>query len=220
MTFRLWWLRTGTVLVGLLIALGLPELPLKAYLASDQTMLGHVEREIYFWSVTTLLLFYVLLIERRGLSSIGLRLPNGKSLGFGVAVAVLLVAWIVFAFSVLFPLLHLEMNAKAMNQLLQTPLWFRFLLVVRAAVFEEICYRGYTIERIEELTGSRTAAFVVSVVAFTYAHVSYWGWTQLIIVVFGGVLLTAYYMWRRDLASNMIAHFLADGAGFLFGGAG
>jgi membrane protease YdiL (CAAX protease family) len=32
---------------------------------------------------------------------------------------------------------------------------------------------------------------------------------------FGGVMLTVLYLWRRNLYSNIIAHWIADGAGFL-----
>jgi membrane protease YdiL (CAAX protease family) len=90
--------------------------------------------------------------------------------------------------------------------------------VLRAAVFEEVCYRGYTIERVQELSGSRVLAFVVSVAGFTLAHAGYWGWGALLIPAFGGVIFAALYLWRRDLTCNMIAHFVADGVGFLFGG--
>jgi hypothetical protein len=34
---------------------------------------------------------------------------------------------------------------------------------------------------------------------------------------FGGAILTGLYLLRRDLGSNMIAHFLTDGVGFLLG---
>ena len=37
------------------------------------------------------------------------------------------------------------------------------------------------------------------------------------IAVFGGIVLTGLYLWRRDLAANMIAHLLTDAVGFLLG---
>ena len=210
--------RTVIIVIGLLIALGLPELPVKPFLASQATLLGHVEREVFFWLVVAVLLAYVFLVERRPLASIGLRRPTWKSFAFGIPAGIVMVAGIVMIFAVVMPALHLKVNQGAMASLLHTPLWFRVLLVLRAAVFEEICYRGYAIERVQELSGSKIVAFLVSVVVFTYAHLGYWGWAQLIVPAFGGIVLGALYLWRRDLASNMIAHFIADGAGFLFGG--
>ncbi|MHB8529120.1 MAG: CPBP family glutamic-type intramembrane protease, partial [Caulobacteraceae bacterium] len=66
-------------------------------------------------------------------------------------------------------------------------------------------------------TGSRTAGMAASVAAFTAAHFSYWGAAQLIPVALGGLVLALLYLWRRDLACNMITHFLTDGSGFFFG---
>lgn len=108
----------------------------------------------------------------------------------------------------------MDFNATA-KQLLATPFWYRVLLVTRAAFVEETLFRGYGIERITELTGSKWLAALVSWLAFTVAHVSYWSLGGLLIAGFGGLMLTLLYVWRRDLASNMIAHWIADGVGFL-----
>jgi uncharacterized protein len=206
------------IVIGLLIAVGLPEIPINGLVASRTTMTGHLEREAFFWIVTAVLVGYILLVERRSLASIGLKRPTWKSLVIGVAAGVLLVAGFMVIFTIVMPALHLKMNTSAMAGLMHTPLWFRILLVLRAAVFEEIAYRGYSIERTQELTGSRVFAFLFSVAAFTYAHAGYWGWASLLIPAFGGIVLAALYLWRRDLSCNMIAHFIADGAGFLFAG--
>jgi len=73
------------------------------------------------------------------------------------------------------------------------------------------------IERLAELTRLRWLAALISLTAFTLAHLSYWGWSHLIIAGFGGAVLTGLYLLRRDLTSNMIAHFVTDGVGFLVG---
>ncbi len=205
------------ILIGLVITLGAAEVPVTRVLAPQTTMAGHVEREAYFWAVTLAVILYILVVERRPVSSIGLRFPTWQSFAFGIPAGIVLVAGIVLIQLVVFPLLHLSVNQHAMSSIRQTPLWFRLLLVARAAVFEEICYRGYAIERVTELTGWRWLAALVSIATFTYAHVGYWGWSQLLVPGFGGVVLAGLYLWRRDLSSNMIAHFFADGMGFLFG---
>ncbi|MDE2630905.1 MAG: CPBP family intramembrane metalloprotease, partial [Alphaproteobacteria bacterium] len=111
--------------------------------------------------------------------------------------------------------LHLQLPAQEMEKLLHTPFWYRFFLVTRAATMEETLFRGYGIERTAELTGSRWLAGAVTWVLFTLAHLSAWGWAQLIVAGYGGLVLTVLYLWRRDLVSNMIAHWVTDGAGFL-----
>ena len=170
-----------------------------------------IEAIAILFAITAILLVYILLVERRPVSSIGLRLPTWKSFAFGIAVAVILVIGAVVTISVVFPALHRRISQSAVDNLLHTPWWFRLLLATRAAVFEELCYRGYTIGRAQELTGRKWIAFFVSVAAFTYTHLSSVGWAYLIFVGFGGVVLSLYYIWRRDLASNMVAHFLTDG---------
>jgi membrane protease YdiL (CAAX protease family) len=107
------------------------------------------------------------------------------------------------------------MNASEMSSILNTPFWYRFLLVTRAAVAEETLFRGYPIGRIREWSGSRMLAGVITWAAFTYAHLGGWGWPQLIVAGFGGLLLTVLFLWRRNLWANVLAHWLADGAGFL-----
>ena len=91
--------RAGLVVpcVGLLIALVLPELPLGT-LAASTSMRAHLEREAFFWAITFVLLAYVLQVERRPVASIGLRLPTGKSIAFGIAVGVFVVTGIVAIF--------------------------------------------------------------------------------------------------------------------------
>jgi len=111
---------------------------------------------------------------------------------------------------VVFPLLHLAMNASALSQMASLPIWLNVLIAARAAVFEEVFYRGFAIERLTALTHIRWLAALISLAAFTYAHQNTWGWTHLIAAGFGGLVLTALYLRRRYLASNMIAHFLTD----------
>lgn len=205
------------ILIGLVIALALPELPVQHVLAPSTTMAGHLERETYFWAITLVLVLYVLIVERRPLTTIGLRMPGWRTFVYGALGAIVLTAGIVIIANFVFPLLHIHMNQRAINNIKSTPFWFRLILVTRAAVFEEICYRGYTIERVTELTGSRWIAAAVSIVGFTLAHANYWGWSWLVVPFFGGVVLAGLYLWRRDLPCNMIAHFLSDGSGFLFG---
>ena len=99
---------------------------------------------------------------------------------------------------------------------MSTPYLYKIVLVTRASVAEETTFRGYAIERIQELSGSRPIAGIVSLAVFTAAHLSYWGVVPLIGVAAAGAVLTLLYMWRRDLISNIIGHFTIDAAQLLF----
>jgi uncharacterized protein len=201
--------------VALLIAFNVPFTDLVARGTSFTATLG---REASYWLVTAFILVYVRFIERRPLASIGLRMPTWKSLVWGALAAFVAIAGMAGIYLVLFPMLHLSENGAAMASIAHLAPWLNALIIARAAVFEEIFYRGFTIERITELTHLRWLAAVVSLATFTYAHLSYWGWSHLIVAGFGGIVLTSLYLWRRDLVSNMIAHFLTDYIGFLLAG--
>jgi membrane protease YdiL (CAAX protease family) len=203
-------------LIGLLIAIGVPELRLGERFAPGGDLASLIIHEAVWWVLVAIVLAYVLLIERRPLSSLGFKRPDWQTFAFAIPVGVLMVVIIVGSYAVIFPALGLKVNAGAMSKIMATPLWYRVLLVTRAAVGEELIYRAYPIERVSALTGSRAAGLAFSVLAFTVAHLSYWGWAQLIPVAVGGLLLGLFYLWRRDVISNMIAHFIADGSGFLF----
>jgi membrane protease YdiL (CAAX protease family) len=49
----------------------------------------------------------------------------------------------------------------------------------------------------------------VPLVIFSIAH---WtgGWANILIAFVTGAVLTAFYLWRKDLVANMIGHFLVD----------
>lgn len=128
-----------------------------------------------------------------------------------------MVAGIAAIYLVVFPVLGFSVNEPMTASIESMPLWFRVFLILRAAVFEEIFYRGFMIERLNELTRLRWLAALLSLVAFTLAHVNGWGWSHLIIAGFGGIVLTTLYVSREDLACNMLAHFLTDAVAFLVG---
>ncbi len=83
------------------------------------------------------------------------------------------------------------------------------LVMLRAGVVEETLYRGYAFERLLSVTGSRVAAGLIPLVAFSLAHYSGGLRGILIAFVLGGVLTVAYARWR-NLGANIIAHFLID----------
>lgn len=193
------------------------QLPIGGLLIRGNTFNAEVGREGIFWALAVLLIAYILMVERRPLSSIGLSWPTWKSVVFGIGGAVIMVAGMAAIYMVIFPALGLSTTEATTSAIQSTPMWFRLILILRAAVFEELFYRGFVIERLAELTRLRWLAALISLTAFTQAHLSAWGWAHLMIAGFGGLVLTVLYLLRRDLASNMVAHFLTDAVGFLVG---
>jgi membrane protease YdiL (CAAX protease family) len=138
---------------------------------------------------------------------------------FAVLAAIVVTAIMVLQFAVIIPMFHLDASAAIAGRqaILKTPYWYRVLLVLRAAVVEEILFRGYLIEKVRQLSGSTALAVIISVAAFTFAHLRGWGMVHLIAVGASGVVFALLYVWRRDLPSNILGHFFSDAIGFLTG---
>jgi membrane protease YdiL (CAAX protease family) len=97
-------------------------------------------------------------------------------------------------------------NAEAFGKL---PIWLVSLICVRAGFAEELFFRGYAIERLQAFGLNRYWAAAIPLVVFAVGH---WtgGWANIVIALALGAILSASYLWRRDLIMNMIAHFLVD----------
>lgn len=201
--------------VGLLALLALVVLPLGRWLAPDGDLVSRLAREAVWWAIGALVLLWVRRVEHLPFASIGLRGLSPRGIGWGVAAALAMIVSFMATYALIFPAFGLSMNQAAVASITHVPLWLQTATMLRAGVVEEIVFRGYAIERIEALTGSRWAAGLLSSGVFIAVHIGSWGYAQLIVVAFGAAILTLLYLWRRDLASNMVAHFLADFVGFM-----
>ena len=92
------------------------------------------------------------------------------------------------------------------------PLWLITAIVFRAGVVEELFYRGYAIERLQFIGLSRFWSIAIPLVIFSLGHWS-GGAANVLIAFAAGLILTGFYLWRRDLVANMIGHGLVDFVG-------
>jgi membrane protease YdiL (CAAX protease family) len=210
--------RRITILIGLAVALLVPLVPLipgGEELLRIPGLAPIPGREAFFWALGAIVVLYVLIVERRPLSSIGWNGISWKTFAFGAAgaVAVLAFAGAVVVFGL--PLLHLVQNGEALKKMAALPYGLRFAIVLRAGIVEELLFRGYGIERLRELTGNKYVAGAITLALFSLAHLSHWGMAQIAVAGAAGLVLTALYLWRRDLATNIVAHFLVDGSQLL-----
>lgn len=162
-------------------------------------------REACIFASAGVLIWLVRKRERLPLASIGIGTsPLWKSLAWGVVIAI---ACIVPA-AVIVKLTGYGHGA-ASQAFAKLPIWVVFIVVLRAGIVEELFYRGYAIERLRMVGAGRIASALIPLTIFSLAH-----WTGglaniLIALVLGGIL-TVFYLWRRDLVSNMFGHFLVD----------
>ena len=87
------------------------------------------------------------------------------------------------------------------------PAWVLLPAWITGAFTEEVLFRSYPIERLTQLTGRRWLAAGVTVLTFTFFHLFGADWIHVLTAVLpGGVMLTLFYWWRRNLALNVLIH--------------
>ncbi len=167
--------------------------------------------ETCFWVIALGVVAVVLYWERQPLGSIGFRRLTGKegllALLLGILLFVLVHMLVIFVERVVSIQTDIMVVIAA---LAKYPIWVRFLLAARPAFVEEILYRGYTIERVNQLTGKVWPGALIGLVIFTALH-SNMGLAYTVSVVLPiGIILTGLYVWKRNLTLNITVHFLID----------
>jgi membrane protease YdiL (CAAX protease family) len=100
-------------------------------------------------------------------------------------------------------------NGPGSSAFEKLPLWLITAIVFRAGVVEELFYRGYAIERLRMIGLGRVWSVVIPLVIFSLGHWS-GGAANILIAFAAGLILTGFYLWRRDLVANVIGHGLVD----------
>jgi uncharacterized protein len=171
-------------------------------------------------AVTLAVLWVARSRERLPWSSLGLRRPGAGTVVWGVALAA---AYIAVAAPIMVALL-VAMRATGFDAtvraLARLPFAYRIAIVLVDATIEEFLYRGYAIGRLSSAMapqlGPRRAegvAAALSTFAFAAAHAPLWGAGVAAVLTIPGILGVAFYLWRRDLAANILAHAVTDLAG-------
>lgn len=171
------------------------------------------------WAVAALVVCFVLFVERRPLSSVGLHAPVAARLGplqvggwFGglfYGFVLVAVAGIVAGYAC--RLRGIDAYDEATVVLLDQSAGWKLLFSLTAGVTEELLFRGYLIERTVDLTGSVAVAGALSVVAFTAMHLPGRSTRRIAPGVFAVALsLTATYLLVRSLFVLMIVHTAYD----------
>jgi uncharacterized protein len=89
------------------------------------------------------------------------------------------------------------------------PLWVCVLIVFRAGIVEELFYRGYAIERLRAMGAGRFTSAALPLLLFAVGHYA-GAWVDVLQPLVLGGILTGFYLWRRDLVANILAHTLVD----------
>ena len=167
------------------------------------------------WVLAAAIVAIVLFWERQPLASLWLKPLRWQSIAWGLVLFAL-------CSTVVFPVGEWVRHAaglsgfsQGMEPLMRFPLSYRIVAVIGAGVVEELLFRGYTITRLTALTGRVWLAAVVALAGFSALHVPGWGWGFVIGGLFGGVVTTAFFVWKKDLLAMMVFHAITDAMGFV-----
>jgi membrane protease YdiL (CAAX protease family) len=94
------------------------------------------------------------------------------------------------------------------------PIWLQLFVALSAGFTEETLFRGYAIERVAELTGSRWLGAIIPVLVFGAVHAPFWGIGHAVVAGASGLWLTLIYLKTRNLWTAIVAHALLDGIAF------
>ena len=175
------------------------------FFVPEITFAAAIVKETLIWASAAALLVIIRRGERLPFRSIGLGTCRWwKSIAWGFVIAVISAA-------VALGLAHLTSygNGPGSAAFEKLPLWLITLIVIRAGVVEELFYRGYAIERLRMIGLGRFWSVTIPLVIFSIGHWS-GGAANILIAFAAGLILTGFYLWRRDLAANMIGHGLVD----------
>jgi membrane protease YdiL (CAAX protease family) len=202
------WAGLSLSVFGYLLVLVVTNLPLLSNALSEQgrTILGL----ILVWLVAIILLIIVKVGEKRPFSSIGIKSITVKEILLAVGIGIVL-SLAVPALTWLISLI-LPSNGGGIEEVVSNTSWWLVLIsILTAGITEEIIFRGYLIERINEISKKNVVAIIVSTIAFVLPHTLSWNMTHVIAVVIPmGFILSLIYLWKRNLVFNMIIHIVID----------
>ena len=164
-------------------------------------------RELSIFAAAALLLAYVKFGERQPWSSIGLQKISCGQAALATTAGLVACAVATVAGILLIQVLALPFGGSSGGY--KPGLWMLSLIVLRAGIVEELCFRAYAISRLEKLTQNRMLIVGLPLVIFAAFHANQ-GLGGVLLAFLLGAVLTWVYLWKRNLWINMAIHFLVD----------
>jgi membrane protease YdiL (CAAX protease family) len=180
------------------------------------SMTMQVLGELVMWAFLAFVLFVVVYVEKRPIISIGLRRPDWSTFVSGLLLGISVLFILPLITKLLVHVFGFSGPEKGLVPLRGLPIWFRVFLALTGGIIEETLYRGYAVERLATLTGRDWLGGLIAAVIFGLAHIPAWGvGFALSADLPFGIVMTIFYLWRRDLVANIIAHTTALIVGLL-----
>ena len=197
------------LLTGLVLALLGPPAALLAFRRAglDRLTFGAL------WLLAALAVLIAVIGSSRWLSDLGLSTVSPKSLAYSFLAAVsaiVIVAWAQAlqrsAFGVS------ETQKRVFHKLVSRSPRFKLLVLLTAAVAEEILYRGYAIGIGQHFLGVWSAT-CLSIAIFTVCHYR-WGGAHLVSVFLLAIIFSLLFVLTNDLVACILAHAAVNAVGY------
>lgn len=153
------------------------------------------------WAGVVLLAGWILLVERRTLESVLIRRPSSRDMELALYAFGAVMAWSWLA-GQLWP----QRDNPGVDEVTALGVVGVVMLIVTAAVTEEIVYRGYLAERWGEVVGWRLVGALISLGLFVLPHLDFFGPSWLVHQLPGAIALAVVAYWRRNLPAAMALH--------------
>lgn len=161
------------------------------------------------WLGAALLLAVVSGVERLGPYSLMIRRPSERDLEWVLYAFGLVMAW-----SWVAGRLAPQDDNDGIATIVSLGVAGVIVLIVTAAVTEEVVYRGFLAERLGALFGRRRWArplgATLSLVLFVLPHLAFFGPSWLVHQLPGALALAGIALIRRNLVAAMLLHLLID----------
>jgi len=172
-------------------------------------LVGPLAGDPWKWSGAVLVVLVVLGVERLGPSSLLIRRPSGRDL-----------EWVLYAFggvmawSWLLSLVAPQEDNEGIATIAALGVPGVLVLIISAAVTEEVVYRGFLAERLGALLDPRPwagwAGAAASLAVFVVPHVAFFGPSWLLHQLPGALAIAGIALIRRNLVAAMLLHLLLN----------
>ena len=200
----------GTALVALIGLLGLAQLlPLRG--ASNAMFVLRLTVEIF---ASIGLLYALVNFAGEPPAALGLRPFTLSTVGWALVCSIATLALGGVA-AFMASKVGVAQNRDVLTILASRPIWLVLLIAAAAGIAEETVFRSVIISHVEAATGSTLFAAIASVATFALTHFNGWGGSQILLTAVPGIVLTLFFIWKRNLLICVIAHFLTDALGLV-----
>src|SRR6056297_161830 len=178
-------------------------------LFSDSYLKQVIFSDFRKWFIIVLVLLIIIYWEKRTLSSIGFKKISIKTVLQSILLGIIAVVISILTLGILYNVIGLK-EPDTLSTIAELPLLVKLFTITTAAITEEILYRGYSIERIRDMSGSIIIGGLISGFIFLAMHFPDWGIAGAIPQIIFTIFLIGYYIKKRNLLACIIMHWVIN----------